>query len=192
LAPQATSLIHVELAHLEADYGYGYYEARGESRYDRWLRNVPEGKLDAKVAGGKFAFDVTPAEASAGFVIRVQAGKAKTELVLDGEYPYEYYGYGDGGHVDQTPRPAKPTQLALKLPAEIKVGQAVTVNVRSPYRGRALWTVETDRVVTSEWKDIAAGDAQWSFTLGKFAPNVYVTAFVVKDPHLESKDAFLP
>jgi uncharacterized protein YfaS (alpha-2-macroglobulin family) len=192
LAPQATGRVHVELAHLEADYGYGYDDARGASRYDRWLRSVPEGKLDAKVVGGKFTFDVTPGEASAGFVIRVVSGKAKTELVLDGEYPYEYYGYGDAGHVDQTPRPAKPTQLALKLPPEIKVGEAATVNLRSPYRGKVLWTVETDRVVASEWKDIAAGDAQWSFTLGKFAPNVYVTAFVVKDPHLESRDAFMP
>jgi alpha-2-macroglobulin len=192
LAPQAVSQIHIELAHLEADYGYGYDDGSGDSRYDRWLRTVPEGKLDAKVVGGKFTFDVTPGEASAGFVVRVAAGKAKTELVLDGEYPYEYYGYGDGGHVDQTPRPAKPTQLKLALPKEIKVGEAATVNLRSPYRGKVLWTVETDQVVTSEWKDIAAGDATWSFTLGKFAPNVYVSAFVVKDPHLESKDAFMP
>jgi uncharacterized protein YfaS (alpha-2-macroglobulin family) len=198
LAPQATGQVHVELAHLEADYSYGYDDDRRESRYDRWLRAVPEGKLDAKVSGGKFAFDVTPGEASAGFVIRVTSGKAKTELVLDGEYPYEYYGYGSGGHVDQTPRPAKPTQLKLELPREVKVGEAATVSVRSPYRGKVLWTVETDRVVHSEWKDIAAGDAKWSFTLGQqigagaFAPNVYVTAFVVKDPHLESKDAFMP
>jgi uncharacterized repeat protein (TIGR01451 family) len=192
LAPQAVGQIHVQLAHLEADYGYGYDDGSGESRYDRWLRTVPEGKLDAKVTGGKFTFDVTPGEATAGFLIRVTAGKARTELVLDGEYPWEYYGYGDGGHVDQTPRPAKPTQLKLQLPKEIKVGEATTVNVRAPYRGKVLWTVETDQVVTSEWKDVAAGDAAWSFTLGKFAPNVYVSAFVVKDPHLESRDAFMP
>jgi hypothetical protein len=192
LAPQAAGKIHIELAHLEADYGYGYDDASGDSRYDRWLRTVPEGKLDAKVIGGKFSFDVTPGEASAGFIVRVRAGKATTELVLDGDYPYEDYGYGDGGHVDQTPRPAKPTQLALTLPKEIKVGEATTVSVRSPYRGKVLWTVETDQVITSAWKDLAAGDATWSFTLGTFAPNVYVSAFVVKDPHLESKDAFLP
>ncbi|MBC7977871.1 MAG: hypothetical protein H7138_23060, partial [Myxococcales bacterium] len=192
LAPAATGQVHVELAHLEADYGYGYDDASGESSYDRWLRTVPEGKLDAKVAGGKFTFDVTPAEASAGFLIRVTAGKAKTELVVDGEYPYEYYGYGDGGRGDQTPRPAKPTKLALTLPKEVQVGAAATVSVRSPYKGKVLWTVETDQVVTAEWKDIAAGEATWSFTLATFAPNVYVSAFVVKDPHLESKDAFLP
>jgi alpha-2-macroglobulin len=192
LAPAAVSSLRVELAHLEADYGYGYDEATGEQRYDRWQRIVPEGKLAARVAGGKFSFDVTPGEASAGFLIRVLAGKARTELVLDGEYPYYYDGDGEGGRVDQTPRPAKPTQLKLTLPKEIKVGEAATVKVRTPYRGKVLWTVETDRVLRAEWKDVTAGDATWSFKLDKFAPNVYVSAFVVKDPHLESKDAFMP
>jgi uncharacterized repeat protein (TIGR01451 family) len=192
LAPAATPQIHVELLHLEADYGYGYDGDSGESRYDRWLRPVPEGKLDVKVSGGKFSFEVTPGDAEAGFVIRVTAGKARTELVLDGEYPFEYFNYGDGNHVDQTPRPAKPTQLAVKLAKEIKVGDDTKVTIRSPYRGKVLWTVETDHVITSEWKDVTAGDAAWSFKLAQFAPNVYVSAFVIKDPHLESKDAFMP
>jgi uncharacterized protein YfaS (alpha-2-macroglobulin family) len=193
LAPAATGQVHIELAHLESDYGYGEAEGDGESHFDRWLRPVPEGKLDAKVSGGVFSFDVTPGDSGTGFVIRVTAGKATTELVLDGESPYEYRGDGEDEHVDQTPRPAKPTQLAVKLAAgEIKVGEAASVAIRSPYRGKVLWTVETDRVVTAEWKDLAAGEATWSFTLDKFAPNVYVSAFVVKDPHLESKDAFLP
>jgi len=192
LAPAAIGEVHVALAHLEADYGYGADDASGEARYDRWLRPVPEGKLDAKVSGARFSFDVTPGDAGAGFVIQVAAGKAKTELVVDGEYPFEYYGYGDEGHVDQTPRPAKPTQLAVKLARDIKVGEPVAAAIRAPYRGKVLWTVETDHVVAAEWKDVAAGDATWSFTLDAFAPNVYVSAFVVKDPHLESRDAFLP
>jgi len=193
VAPQATGQLHVELAHLDADYGYGYDDASGDSRYDRWLRKVPEGKQDIKVVGGKFSFDVTPGDAGYGFLIRVTSGKAATEMVLSGGYYYyEDYGYGDGGHVDQTPRPAKPTQLAVKLPRDIKAGEPVAASVRSPYRGKVLWTAETDHVLASEWKDVAAGDATWSFTLDKFAPNVYVSAFVVKDPHLESKDAFLP
>ncbi|HEY0194090.1 MAG TPA: MG2 domain-containing protein, partial [Kofleriaceae bacterium] len=191
-APAATGQLHVDLHHLEADYGLGYDEESGESRYDRWLRQVPEGKLDVKVTGGKFSFDVTPGNASAGFLIKLSSGKARTELVLDGESPYEYYGYGDGNHSDQTPRPAKPTQIAVKLPALAKIGEDIKVSIRSPYKGKVLWAVETDHVVTAAWQDIAAGDASWSFKLDAFVPNVYVSAFIVKDPHLESKDAFLP
>ncbi|MGE0867353.1 MAG: alpha-2-macroglobulin [Kofleriaceae bacterium] len=188
----AATDIRIELAHLEADYSYGYDEDTGESRYDRWLRAVPEGKQQAKATGGKFQFTVKPGDASAGYVVRVLAGKAKTELVLDGDSPWEYYGYGDDEHADSTPRPAKPTQLKLEAPKQIKVGAATTVSARIPYKGKVLWTVETDRVISSEWKDVTGAEATWSFTLKAFAPNVYVSAFVVKDPHLESKDAFLP
>jgi uncharacterized protein YfaS (alpha-2-macroglobulin family) len=184
--------IDVELLHLEADYGYGYDEDSGESRYDRYLREVPEGKLMAKVEGGKFSFDVTPGEAAAGYVVRIKAGKARTDLVLDGDYSYEYYGYGDGGSSDQTPRPNRPTQLKLTGDKGAELGKPITVKAKAPYKGRVLWTVETDHLIKSEWKDAAAGDLSWSFTLDQHAPNVYVSAFLVKDPHLESKDAFLP
>lgn len=184
--------VQIDLAHLEADYGYGYDEYSGESRYDRNLRHVPEGKLTAKVDGGHFKFDVTPNETDAGYMVTVTAGKAKTELLLDGEYPYEYYGYYEGGYGDTTPRPAKPTKLAVQVPKEIEVGKATDVKVRAPYAGRVLWTVEADHVIKSEWKDASPGENTWSFTLGDYAPNVYVSAFVVKDPHLESKAAFIP
>lgn len=192
LAPAAARSLDVELLHLEADYGYGYDEDSGESRYDRYLREVPEGKLVAKVEGGKFTFDVTPGEAAAGYVVRIKSGKARTDLVLDGDYSYEYYGYGDGESSDQTPRPNRPTQLKLVASKDAEVGKAITVTAKAPYKGRVLWTVETDHLITAEWKDAAAGELSWSFTVGEYAPNVYVSAFLVKDPHLESKDAFLP
>ncbi|HEU4611549.1 MAG TPA: MG2 domain-containing protein, partial [Kofleriaceae bacterium] len=191
--PAAVKQVNVELFHLEADYSYGYDDYSGESRYDRWLREVPEGKTTAKVDNGRFTFDVTPGDASGGFLVRVKAGKARTDLVLDGDYSYDYYyGYGYGDRNDMTPRPAKPTQLKLDLPKEIEVGKTVTAKIKTPYRGKVLWTVETDHVVTAEWQDVASAEASWSFKLAEFAPNVYVSAFLVKDPHLESRDAFLP
>jgi len=190
---EAPAKLDVELAHLEADYGYGYDEDTGEARYDRNMRTVPEGKQEVAIIGGKFRFDVTPGSADIGYVVKVKAGNARTDLVLDGVYPYEYYSeYGDNDRVDQTPRPAKPTKLSIKLPKEIAVGVPTAVKVLAPYRGKLLWTVETDKVVTSQWVDTAGGEANWTFSLATFAPNVYVSAFLVKDPHLESKDAFLP
>ena len=186
--------IDLQLVHLEADYGYGYNDDSGEDTYDRWLRRVPEGKLTAQTdATGHFHVDVTPSSADIGYVVRATSGKAKTELELPGSYPYDYYyGYDQGGRVDHTPRPAKPTQLQLKLAKEIVVGKPVEVTTVTPYRGRVLWTVETDHVVTFTWQDVKAGNASWSFTLDTFAPNVYVSAFLIKDPHAESKAAFLP
>lgn len=188
----AIKQVQVELVHLEADYSYGYDDETGESRYDRWLREVPEGTQVAAVSNGTFRFDVTPGEASGGYLVRVKAGNARTDLVLDGDYSYDYYGYGDGNRYDSTPRPAKPTQLKLDLPKEIKVGDAITAKIKTPYKGKLLWTVETDHVVAAEWQDVTSAEASYTFKLSEFAPNVYVSAFLVKDPHLESRDAFMP
>ncbi|HEY1553761.1 MAG TPA: MG2 domain-containing protein [Kofleriaceae bacterium] len=197
LAPSAIEHVQVELVHLEAEYGYDYDDNTGESRWDRWTRAVPEGKQVATVSGGNFHFDVTPNEADAGYVVRVKAGKAKTELALPPSYGYYYYDYGEEGYrygyrADATPRPARATQLAIDVPKDIELGKPVAVHAKTPYRGKVLWTVETDHVIASEWKDVDGGDLTWNFTIDQFAPNVYVSAFVVKDPHLESKDAFLP
>ena len=55
-----------------------------------------------------------------------------------------------------------------------------------------LLTAETHEVLTHEWVDVEAGPFQWRFTLAEFTPNVYVSALLVKDPHLDSKKAFMP
>ena len=55
-----------------------------------------------------------------------------------------------------------------------------------------LWTVETDRVLESQMQKVTAGKNSWSFKVPKFYANVYVSAFLMKDPHLESAQSFLP
>ncbi|MDC0714676.1 MG2 domain-containing protein [Stigmatella sp. ncwal1] len=183
--------LEVEYLRLEEEYGSFYDESEGYERYQRYLRPVREGKAIAKVEGGKFQLQVTPAQDAAGFIVRVSSGGAQTDLQLEGRG--QYYWWGDGEErVDQTPRPMKPTSLALELPRSGKVGEPVTVKLKAPYRGRVLFTAETDQVIASEWKAVEPGEVSWTFTPKGFAPNVYLSAFMVKDPHLESAQAFMP
>ena len=84
---------------------------------------------------------------------------------------------------------SRPRRRRIRLRAPPRSG---AVSAKVPYRGKVLWTVETDRIVHAEWRDATGAQAEWKFKLAAFAPNVYVSAFLVKDPHLESKDAFLP
>ena len=99
--------LEVEYLRLDEEYGYYYDEDEGYERYQRYLRPVREGRGTAKVQGGKFQLDVTPAEDAAGFIVRVRSGAAQTDLYLEGNG--RYYWYGDGeARVDQTPRPLKP------------------------------------------------------------------------------------
>ncbi|WP_224369885.1 alpha-2-macroglobulin family protein [Hyalangium versicolor] len=188
---KALKPLDVEVLRLEEEYGYYYDEEEGYERYQRYLRPVREGRIPAKVEGGKFQFQVTPAQDAAGFIVRVRSGNAQTDLQLEGNG--RYYWYGDGeARVDQTPRPMKPASIALELPKLGKVNEPIAVKFKVPYRGRVLLTAETDRVIVSEWKQVEPGEVSWSFTPKNFAPNVYVAAFLVKDPHLESAEAFMP
>lgn len=192
-APYAKAVppLEVEYLRLEEEYGLVYDEEQGEETYQRFLRPVREGRSTLKAEGGRFSLQVTPGEDAAGYLVRVKAGQAQTDLQLEGQGRY-YWWYGDSSRVDQTPRPAKATVLRLELPKSARVGKAVPVKLKVPYRGRVLFTVETDRVVTADWVAVGPGEVSWSFTPSAFTPNVYVSAFLVKDPHLESAEAFMP
>ncbi len=188
---KAIKPLEVDYLRLEEEYGYYYDESEGYERYQRYLRAVREGSATAKVEGGKFQLQVTPTQNAAGFIVRVRSGRAQTDLQLEGNGRYYWYGEGEA-RVDQTPRPLKPTSIALDLPRTGRVGEAINVKFKVPHRGRVLLTAETDQVIASEWKAVEPGEVAWAFTPKAFAPNVYVSAFLVKDPHLESAEAFMP
>ena len=56
--------------------------------------------------------------------------KASTELVVDGEYPYEYYGYGEGG-------------TSIKLHAR-RAYRAASVSQSGAARARWMRATSTD------------------------------------------------
>ncbi len=186
---QALDEVQVELFRLESEYNWWW--AEGEERYERFLRPVGEGELKAQVDKGRFSFQVTPSTDSAGYLVRVKAGNAQTDLQLEG-HGRRYWWRPEESRADMTPRPLKPTSIELQLPDAIEVGEKATVRFDAPYRGRALLTVETSQVLASHWMDVEAGPQQWSFQLDEFTPNVYVAAFVIKDPYLDTQGAFLP
>jgi hypothetical protein len=188
---KALEPLEVEYLRLDEEYGYFYDEESGEERYQRHLRPVREGRTTVKPEAGKFSFQVTPSMDAAGYLVRVKSGAAQTDLQLEGHGRY-YWWDESSSRVDQTPRPARPTSLAVELPRSAKVGDSITVKVKAPYRGRMLFTAETDGVRAAEWKAVEPGEVSWTFTPSAFAPNVYVSTFLVKDPHLESDQAFMP
>ena len=190
LYTQQVAPLEVEYYRLEEEYGSS--SSDGEERYQRHLRPVREGKTVVRAQGGRFSLRVTPAQAAAGFLVRVTAGAARTDLQLEGESPDYWWDEQTERRVDQTPRPLKPASLRVDVPPVARVGEPVTVKVKAPYRGRMLFTVETDRVLASGWTEARPGEVTWSFTPREFSPNVYVSAFLVKDPHLESAEAFVP
>lgn len=195
----AAAEVELEWVRLEQEWGWFWDGASGRWRSRHQLRPATVEKRTAKVRDGRFSLSFTPASDAAGFLVRASAHNARTDLELEGRGDWYYRAPQEDS--DRTPGPGRATWLALSnLPSPgsaaepiARVGKEMTLRFEAPYRGRVLWTVETDELVESAWQEVdKAGPVRFSFTPKKFHPNVYVTAFLVKDPGLEGGGAFLP
>jgi len=183
--------VEVQLQRLESEWGYVYDEDTGRERWQRIQRALPGSVERVDVKNGRFSLTVTPADSGERFRITAKTNEARSAVEVQGTQRYWWWNDGQDQE-DVTPRPLKPTEVALTVPETIEVGQETTVQFTAPFKGRALVTVETDEVLRTEWMPVDAGPHDWGFTLGEFVDNVYVSVLVVKDPHLESRKAFLP
>ncbi|MFU8806219.1 MAG: alpha-2-macroglobulin family protein, partial [Bradymonadaceae bacterium] len=160
---------------------------------DNAITHSPPGspiEVRVSVEDGEFRLQVTPNNIGAGYLIRVRAGQSQTELLL--ETPVNEWGWYQASQARNTPRPLRPAPVTIEGPAHIDISKPVKLTFESPYRGRVLLTAETHEVLAREWKDVKAGKNEWTFTVAGFVPNVFVSALIIKDPHLESEDSFLP
>lgn len=183
--------VDLELQKLESEWGYVFDEDRGDERWQRILRPSPAGSETVKVSKGAFKVNLQPQQDGERFRVVARTKEARTAIEVEGTQRYWWWNDGEQSK-DATPRPLKPSEVALTTPEKIEVGEQAKVSFIAPFKGRALVTLETDEVLRSEWLPVDAGAHEWDFTLGEFAENVYVSVLVVKDPHLESKAAFLP
>lgn len=183
--------VTVRYYRVEREHDWVYDDGEGRWSYRQYSRLAKEGEDTARVKQGKFQVNFTPAADSAAFVVRVEAGAAQADLQIEGNQPY-WWSWMESSGQDRTPRPLKPASLPVEVPDEIKVGQEFVARFTPPFKGRALVALETDEVIDYAWMDVEAKPTEWKTVMPRFAPNVYVSVFVVKDPHLESKQAFLP
>lgn len=187
----APAELELEVVRLDEEYGWWWDEDEGQSSYRRLLRRSVVERTTVKVADGRFAHRWMPGEDAAGYLLVLTGEGARTEHYLEGAGRRFLWSPRDSS-VDQTPRPRRPTPLAVSVPESVEVGDSVPVSVEVPYSGHLLWTVESHDVLVSEWVKVEPGTVAWSFPVEAFSPNVYVGAFLVKDPHLESAEAYLP
>lgn len=191
LAKKTPASVQVEVFRMEEEYSWYYDDHEGSSSHQRRLRASREQELDVAVADGRFTFEVVPGADSAGTLVRVRSGQATAERFVEGTG--RRYGWEEGQQqVDVTPRPMRPAPLPIEVTGPVRVGEVVPVVAQAPYAGKILFTVETDEVLDAVWMDASPGPNEWRFRLDRFTPNVYVSALLVKDPHLESAEAFLP
>lgn len=192
LDPTVTE-VAVERVRLNGAFGWFVDERSGRERWMHQLRPTTESTTRHPVRGGRFTLTVRPLAEADRYIVRVRAGDAVSELHLAGDVErYDWVRPPSTRDTGETPRPAPPTALRVSAPDRVEVGARVPITFEAPFRGRALVTVETDRVVRWGWVTARPGQNSWAFQLDEFAPNVYVGVLLTKDPHLESPLAYVP
>lgn len=184
--------IDVQIFSVRVEHNWSYNRSTGDYNYNRRIHPEISEKMKIKSKGGKFEISFTADRIAPLYMVRVQSGIARTDLQIEGSgsgYAWDYWESGS----DKTPGPMQATWLDVKTPEEIRVGQKAKAKVVFPYRGYALFAVETDSILTHEWVEVEeAGTFEWEFKVKDFQPNIYVSALLVKDPHQESKASYLP
>ncbi len=181
--------VEVELVRVETEWGWYFDESRGHWTSRHVERPVTAERATARPAAGKFRVSFKPSADAASFLVRARAGAARTDLELEGRGSWFYRAPEEG---DRTPAPGRPNWIALDVPRKSGVGEKIEVSFEAPYPGRVLFTAETDEILGSEWKKVDSGRVSWSYKPHELVSNIYLTAFLVKDPHLDSEQAFLP
>jgi uncharacterized protein YfaS (alpha-2-macroglobulin family) len=179
--------IDVEIHRVERESSWTWSEPRQRFFHGTRTRRAREHQLQIQPEDGALAFSFTPAERAWGYLVTARVGEARTELLIEGERT----SWGSSG-MRHTPGPARADWLRIETPREVPVGQRVPVEVEVPQPGWLLLTAETWEVVAHTWVKVQPGTARWSFPVETFAPNVYVSALLVHDPHQLSRQSYLP
>jgi alpha-2-macroglobulin len=190
LPVRAVNEVQVEFYRYDWNYNWFYDEETGRETRTRERLLTLDGRQTVSVTSGKFAMQITPGDIGSGYLIVAEVDGARTELLLEREgEPWQWYMESQ---LQRTPRPTRPAPVAIEGPDRLMVGAPTTITFTAPFKGKVLLTAETHEVLAAEWRDVDAGTNQWAFTVERFVPNVYVSALLVKDPHLESRQDFLP
>lgn len=185
--------VAIELFRVERERDWLFDPESQEWRYEEHVRLTSEAKTSVTARNGRLAARLTPGTRSGSYVLRATADDAVTEIVVAGSGS----DFGDEGWLgersdDRTPRPAAPAAVPLEVPAEVGRGERAVARARIPFPGRALFTIETDRLLQTTWRDVTPGPVEVPFAIQDLVPNAYLTALVLKDPHDASKESFVP
>lgn len=144
----------------------------GSFRYESERQSVPMEELALTAAGGQGSFQWTP-PAFGSYRVEIadeQGGAASQATFYAGGWGYSPWAVENPATLELVPDKA-----------EYKPGETATVQIRAPFGGRLLVTVEKDRVYDLQLHPMEGNTATVSFPVTEaYSPNVYVSAILVR------------
>lgn len=134
------------------------------------------------ISGENSSYVFVP-RAPGDYEVRIYAPNAET-YVSRGFYSYGNWGWGDNSSFEVN------TEGEIDISTDKKeyfTGEKAKLLFKTPFSGRMLVTMETDKVVSYQYVNVENRSASVDFTLGaEHLPNVYVSATLIK-PHTLSE-----
>jgi len=152
----------------------GYYRYRSEK-----IEKTIENKT-ITLSGKENDFAFVP-ELSGRYEIRISAPGVSSYVSR------QFYAYGWGGTSNSSFEVNSEGQIDIELDKKsYEVGETANVILKSPFSGKILVTLETDKIIRNFYVDSDKRAASFPIEIGEdFVPNVYITATLFK-PHEES------
>ena len=148
-------------------------------RYFRYESQKEDKLMEEKSVnvGNNTAFLFTP-RSPGDYEIKVYYNDASTYVSKS------FYSYGSWGGTNTSFEVNNEGNIEISLNKKSYfAGESVTALFKTPFSGRMLITMETDRVVSYQYVDVSNRTASVDLKLkGEHVPNVYITATLIK-PH---------
>ncbi|MBX2810180.1 MAG: hypothetical protein KTR25_00155 [Myxococcales bacterium] len=198
--------ITIKLFRAESEQAWQFDNHTGDWSQGPRVRLSEDNSLQTPVKNGKFRTSITPTVPSSHYVLRATKSSttghptSNSELTIRGEKTIQNHYPPLIRTAGLTSEPVAPEKLVLNVPKSIHRGTAAKVTLEVPFPGRVLFTVETDNLLSTEWRDVPQpGTLSFGVHVERHLPhpdqplpNIYVSALAVQDPHAASVDSFIP
>jgi len=146
-------------------------------RYESQKEDIVVASMPVTVAGGKTNFAFTPRT----------AGNYELRVYIPGANSYvkkEFYSYGGWGNDNSSFEVSTEGNIDIDVDkSAYHTGETARVLFKTPFSGKMLVTMETDKVVSYQYVTVDGRQASLDMKLtADHLPNVYITATLIK-PH---------
>ncbi len=151
-------------------YSYSYYEE--DYGWSSRLIREPVDRGVVLSRDGKFSFVFTPQDSYYDYLVEVmEPGSGQVaQLIIPG---WGWFFSGD--------KPPSPQALSIRLNREEgDEGEEIEAQVKLPFEGKILWTLELHGVLKYKLEEARGEVATWKFSLPEGLPDVYVSALLIR------------
>ncbi len=181
--PLDVSALEYTVERVAGHYNY-VRQPNGSYRYDYSEEFIPLDKGEVVMSKGSGEFSFTP-NRTGNYRVRITGpnGAAAAARV------YAWSSYWRDENSDEDVESARLTVADITFDkSEYRIGEVAQITVRSPFQGRMLFNVETNRTLLTRTLDMRGEEVTLEVPVtAEFTPNAYCTAWIVKPVREEGK-----